>query len=57
MSPEPSAKGELTMTGNTQTPPAPGVETRGVAKTINIDVVIKRPDGTVRDHRIEAKRD
>jgi hypothetical protein len=56
MSPEPSAKGEQTMTEN-QTPPAPGVETRGVAKTINIDVVIKRPDGTVRDHRIEAKRD
>jgi hypothetical protein len=39
-----------------QTPPAPGAEIRGVAGTINVDVVIKRPDGTVRDHRIEAKR-
>jgi len=44
------------MTEN-QTPPAPGAEIRGVAKTINIDVVITGPDGTVRDHRIEAKRD
>jgi hypothetical protein len=44
------------MTGNTQVPSAPGAEIRGVAKTINIDVVIKRPDGTTRDHRIEAQR-
>jgi len=39
-----------------QTPPAPGAEIKGVAKTINIDVVIKGPDGTVRDHRIESQR-
>jgi len=45
------------MTENIQVPSAPGAEIRGVAKTINIDVVIKRPDGTVRDHRIEARRD
>lgn len=45
------------MTENTQVPSAPGAEIRGVAKTINIDVVIKGPDGAVRDHRIEARRD
>lgn len=40
-----------------QTPPAPGAEIRGVAKTINVDFVVRGPDGKVRDHRIEAKRD
>lgn len=45
------------MTENqTQTPPAPGAEIRGVAKTINVDFVVRGPEGTVRDHRIEAQR-
>ena len=39
-----------------QTPPAPGAEIRGVAKTIQVDMVVRGPDGTVRDHRIEARR-
>jgi hypothetical protein len=44
------------MTENIQVPSAPGAEIRGVAKTINIDVVIKGPEGNVLDHRIEAQR-
>jgi hypothetical protein len=40
-----------------ETPLAPGAEISGVAKTIQVDMVIRGPDGKVKDHRIEARRD